>query len=51
MVGFWAGMCVNRVMINTAEQGRILRIILREPKKPQTYAQKQFRSMAQPSYA
>ncbi|KAK4521678.1 heme binding [Mucor velutinosus] len=36
---------------NKLADGRILRIILREPKKPQTYAQKQLRSMVQPSYA
>ncbi|CAO0793721.1 unnamed protein product [Mucor circinelloides] len=35
---------------NQLADGRILRIILREPKKPQTYAQKQIRSMVQPSY-
>ncbi|KAF1798254.1 hypothetical protein V8B55DRAFT_1395780 [Mucor lusitanicus] len=38
-------------MDNQLADGRILRIILREPKKPQTYAQKQLRSMVQPSYA
>ncbi|KAG2207249.1 hypothetical protein INT46_008867 [Mucor plumbeus] len=38
-------------MDNRLADGRILRIILREPKKPQTYAQKQIRSMIEPSYA
>ncbi|CEP12399.1 hypothetical protein [Parasitella parasitica] len=37
-------------MDNQLADGHILRIILREPKKAQTYAQKQIRSMIQPSY-
>ncbi|KAI8641565.1 hypothetical protein BD408DRAFT_418026 [Parasitella parasitica] len=37
-------------MDNRLADDCILRVILREPKKPQTYVQKQIRSMIQPSY-